>query len=280
MSFVRTTLRSAWHAYFFLAARLISLILPARYWYSTLFSITNFQALLLQSLLGLSPYRTDPRRRIFLAWLLDLGLRQLVALETPFPIPVQSTGIQEITEACEDSQGVVVCSVHHPLVHCFLRSLVDIGHPPTAVVAGVPEQRRGMVPLWGSKGGLHAINPDGNVLLRARSVLRHGGIVAALVDSAIQDPIQRNIFRFIRSISARLVFVIAELQPNGEIVVDYFAPPEPDFSGDEAIELNLQALIARRDRVLHLRPSAIAPSVPAPQEQAVAVELSKFDSRP
>jgi len=148
------------------------------------------------------------------------------------------------------------------LVHCLVRSLTDMGHPPTAVVSKEKGSHEGEYSVWGLGKTLPAMAPGRDVLIKIRTILRHGGAVAALVDRGISRPFH-NIFRLIPSLGAQVVFATFALQPDKEILVEYFAPPDPSFSSDEAIAINLQALQAGIDRAL--TPSSVqnaAPKVP------------------
>ena len=278
MSFVKPFLRKTSDVYFSASARLISAVLPPRLWYWTLLRICRLHALLLQPLLSLTPYREDRRRPIIVAWLLHSWLRRFVALERLVPIPIRSTGTQVVDDARTNRRGMVICSVHLPLVQCILRPLVDAGQSPTAAVADAVEQLHQRVPVWGSREGIPAIVPDRNVWLRVRSILRHGGSIAVLLDPGLGESLNSEIFRFIRTIGARVVFAICELQPNGEILVDYFEPPDPFFTGDKSIEANLQALADRRGSVLRdVGKPATFPAEPIARgaDSSVGVGLSK-----
>jgi hypothetical protein len=238
------------HLYFRLTVRLFSSILPPRFWYAAVFRFSQFHALLLRPLLAASPYRRDNRRPLMDAWLLHAWLRPMIELEKPFPIPIRSVNSQLVGNARSNPRGLVVCSVHLPLVNFLLRSLVDIGQTPTAVVAAGDEQRNRRSPVWGLATEVPALDEDRNVWMAVRSILRSGGSVGALVDRALGHPINPELFRFIRLAGARVVFAIVELQRDGSILVDYFEPPDPYFTKDDAIEANLQALLDRRDALL------------------------------
>ena len=178
---------------------------------------------------------------------MNTWLGDLVSLQRPFPIPIKTKGADVVFDACANPKGMVICSVHLPLVNLILLPLVDMGHPPTAVVSGKTELINQKSPLWGRGDGLPAVVRSRNVLLKVRTILRHGGSVAALVDGGLGGSINPNMFRMIRLTEAQLVFVIPELQPNGEVLIEYFAPPDPFCNTDESILANLEALQTKVD---------------------------------
>ena len=165
------------------AALGIALVLPERLWYPAVLRVSRLQALILRPLIAISPYREDRRRQMIVSWLLNSWLRQLSTLGRSFPIPILTQGEEAILDAGCVPNGTVICSVHLPLVHLILRSLVDINHPPTAVLAGETEVRNGRIPIWGADVELPGVVTDRNVLLKVRKSLRRGGTVVALVDT-------------------------------------------------------------------------------------------------
>ena len=231
-------------------ARVFALLIPARYWYRAVLQLCRLQAFFLRPLIAISPYRGDRRGSVLVAWLMNSWFQQLSALHRPFPISVRSTGDQVVHQAASNPKGFVICSGHLPLVHCLVRSLTDMGHPPTAVVSREKGSNEGKYWVWGSGEALPAMLPSRDVLIKVRTILRHGGSVAALVDRGISRTFHHNIFRLIHSLEAQVVFATVALQPDGEILVEYFAPPDPFFSSDETIAINLQALQAGIDRAL------------------------------
>ena len=231
------------------AARLIAL-LPPRLWYSAIFRICVLQASMIRPLIALSPYRKDGRRQVIVAWLLNSWLRQLAALRKPFPIPIRSQGSELILEASAHPSGLVICSAHLPLVHLILTSIVTLQQTLSGVVAGETEMRGGRIPLWGLSEDATGIVSDWSVLLRMRRILGQGGTVFALVDTYLGQTLRPNILRLVQRVEARVVFAFAELMPNGEILVEYFAPPDPICKNDQSIQMNLTALQVRIDRIM------------------------------
>jgi lauroyl/myristoyl acyltransferase len=237
---------------------------------------------LLRPVIGLTPYRLDARRRVIAAWAMNTWLIQLAALDRAFPIRIRSVGADAVHEAKTNAQGMVICSVHLPLINLILRPLVDLGLPPTAVVADQAALVEGKSALWGTLDGLPGLATDANVLLKVRNILRRGGSVAALIDTNLGDNLNPNMFRLVRSVGARVVFALAELLPSGEIQIEYFAPPDPFCRSNESVLANLQVLQSKIDHVLKTpaRPRVvpISPVCTAATDPAASVRLSELDS--
>jgi hypothetical protein len=211
------------------------------------------------------------------AWLLQSTLPHLVATGRPFPIPIRENDVEAILEARKNSRGVVLCSVHLPFIRLVLRRLVELGMPPTAVIAGATAQVSGRLAVWGMAESLPALVPDKDVLFKVRSILRHGGVVATLIDVDLGAPMNGNVFRFIRSIGARLVFFTTELQPDGEIMVEFFAPPDPFCLSDKSVLSNLFALRSRTARILQLPSEQPAIAMRPLQREAPRIQVADLD---
>ena len=237
---------------FYAAGRCIASLLPERFWYPAVLRISLLQAILLRPLIALSPYRNDLRRHIIVSWLLNSWLRQLSNLRRPFPIPIRTKGEEALIDARSNPYGILICSVHLPLVHLILRSLAEMNRLPAAVVAGQTEMRNQRIPLWGLEGELPGIVPGPNVLLRVQRELRRGGAVFALVDADLGDSIRPNLFRLVRIAEARAVFAIPELLPNGEILVEFSVPPDPSCLSDPSILANMRALHVQLERIFQV----------------------------
>jgi hypothetical protein len=182
---------------------------------------------------------------MMVAWLLNSWLQYLIKIKRVFPIEIKTEGRGVVIDACRHPAGLVICSIHMPLVHVVLHSLIDIGVPPAGVVAGKSEMEHGKIPVWGLQQDLPGILVNGLVLVKMRSILRHGGVVFALVDVGTGAPPRDNIFRLIRKSGARAVLAIPVLRPSGEIAVEYFDPPDPFCTSEESIAANLDFLRAK-----------------------------------
>jgi hypothetical protein len=247
-----SVLHEAYGKYCLFLARTVGFVFPPRLWYQALYRSCVLQGPLFRLLFAFPPLRNDPRRRLIVTWLMQSTLRHLVALGRPFPIPTSDKNLEVFLEARRNPNGVVLCSVHLPFIRLALRHLLELGVPPSAVVADEGALTNRALPVWGMAETIPGFVANRNVLVKVRNILRQGGVVATLIDTNLGDPLHCNIFRLIQSIGARLVFFATELQPNGVIMVEFFAPPDPFCLSDESVLSNLLALQNRTARILRL----------------------------
>ena len=247
-----SVLHEAYGTYCFLVARTVAFVFPRRLWYRALYRSCVLQGPLFRFLFALPPLRNDPRRRLIVTWLMQSTLRHLVATGRAFPIPTQDKNLEMFLDARKNPAGVVLCSVHLPFVRLVLRRLVELGIPPSAVVADEGALTNGRLPVWGMTESIPGFVANRSALVKARNILRQGGVVATLIDTNLGDPLHCNIFRLIQSTGARLIFFATELQSNGVILVEFFAPPDPFCLSDESVLSNLLVLQSRTARILRL----------------------------
>jgi hypothetical protein len=224
------------------AASWAVLLVPTRLLYRSTYRLSKLQAKILQPLIKLTPYRRDRRQSVMVAWVLNSWLQQLNKIKRAFPIEVKTEGQDAVIDASHHPGGLVICSVHVPLVHAVLHSLIKIGVRPVGVVAGEPEIKQGKIPVWGLPEELPGIPENQNALLKMRRILRQGGTVFALIDTETGDSPSHNIFRLVGKAGARAVLATVALRPTGEINVEYFVPPDPCCETEESIAANVEFL--------------------------------------
>jgi hypothetical protein len=217
------------------AAAWAVLLVPASLLYRTAYRVSRLQALILR----------DPRQSVIVAWVLNSWLQQLNKIKRAFPIEVKTEGRRAVIDASLNPGGLVICSVHVPLVHAVLHSLIQIGVPPVGVVAGEREMNHGKIQVWGLQEDLPGIPENQNALLKIRRILRHGGTVFALIDTETGDSPSHNIFRLIGKAGARAVLATVALRTTGEINVEFFVPPAPFCETEESIAANVEFLQAK-----------------------------------
>jgi hypothetical protein len=276
-----SVLHEAYGKYCFLLARTVGFIFAPRLWYRALHRSCVLQGPFFRLIFALPPLHRDPRRRLIVTWLMQSTLRHLVALGRPFPIPTSDKNLEVFLEARKNPNGIVLCSVHLPFIRLVFRHLVELGVPPTAVVADEGALTNGALPVWGLAESIPGFIANRSVLVKVRNILRRGGVIATLIDTNLGDPVHCNIFRLIQSTGARLVFVVTELQPDGVIMVEFFAPPDPFCLSDESVLSNVLALQSRTARILRLpswRPviTALRAKREVPRTPEADFELDSF----
>jgi hypothetical protein len=225
-------LRRIYPKFALVIAHLIAFLLPEKLWYPVAYQLTCALTAFTRPIIAWTPQRKN--------WLLYGWLKLFLHYERPFPIPIRTLGEEVVKEARTNPGGMLVVSVHLPLGIFILRSLVEIGCPPTAVIAHGDLLKNGAFPIWGTVDGLPGLATDGNVLVKTRRILRHGGSIGAMIDAQLGEPISTNILRLLRFIGARMVFALVDLHPSGEIVVKFYNPPDPYCGSDEGILKNLE----------------------------------------
>lgn len=257
----RRLIRGAGRSVSYCGVRLIAL-LPRRWWYPALWRISRVQAVLMRPIIRCTSYRSDHKRAVPVAWILNYWISRLASARGAFTMPIRVKGSELIRDLFRNPTGAAVCSAHVPLLDLCLQSLMDMGCPPAAVIAGPKVLVDSWFPVLG-KPALPGLPMDLGVLLKVRTVLRNGGFVAALVDLDV-GTYSPNLFRVVRLTGAKVVFVIPELRPNGDIDVEFFLPPDPSCQSEQSIDLNLQVLGSRIDRVLRLTPQSEKPKAAVP----------------
>jgi len=271
MRSAKSTLHQIAQAHFYLVARLIAFLLPEHLWYRTLFRICRVEQHLIRPLLAFTPYRDDQRGRIILTWLVESSLLHLISLGRAFPVPVRQRGLDQILQSRSNAKGLVLCSVHLPLIRWGLHALVDAGVPPTAVIAHETALNGGRISVWGTEADLPGLAAGRDVLFKVRTILRGGGFVATLIDFDLGEPLNINMFRLVRSAGARVVFMVSELQLDGAILIEFHSPPDPFCLSDESVVSNLLFLQAKTNGVLRR---------PVPPNEAAVVPANKAASQP
>ncbi|TFF39744.1 hypothetical protein [Mucilaginibacter psychrotolerans] len=136
-----------------------------------------------------------------------------------FPIPVIAKGFELFAK--ERPCGIMLCSVHLPLVKVAIRYLVENGYAPKAAIAGAHHQITA-VALWGSTQTIPAIATGPTVLIKMRTILLEGATMVVLVDGAYGESISPNTFLLANQLNADIVFFLAELLPGGTIEVSFY----------------------------------------------------------
>lgn len=257
----KSLLRRCFAVAYRFTAYLLIWCLPARLWYPIVLFLARVQGQILCWLapLGLYPYRRDvyswqARKKILTSRVLDIWLRQLSASRRPFPIPIRAVNGDAVRELTRGGIGMVLCSVHSLLADTALRAIAELDLGELAIITSLPDWTEGQ-PVIGTERTIATIYTDENVLLKTRRVLRGGGSIIILLDRIIGGPLEAHILHLARALGARAGFGIAELQPNGEILLECVLSPASARDDADSVQRFLEALDAHRSQVLHLAPN-------------------------
>jgi hypothetical protein len=192
------------------------------------------------------PTRLDGVRELSLYGVMTLMDRQRV----PFDPPLRLPGVDLLHEDIRRGRGVLVLGLHQSLATLFPRYLHDIGCTPLIVAASTD------FPIVGSATSAPALQGSVSLLVRARSQLRAGGVVCAMLDVTGREnvvaetsggPIGFNPawMRLAQRCQASILFVWARLERK-HIVITVSRPAyAPDASADDVIDAVVSHACAR-----------------------------------
>lgn len=220
--------------------RLVSWLVPPRYWYRAAIYASRVHGWLAARFGGGNCLLTEA---VMLDhWLLELTLR------SSYPIPWRGVGV-EVLRHDGAEQGVMFCWTHVPMFEIPLHALMKMGHNPH--VAADPGKIAGdefIVP--GAARRLRAIPMDSYVLIKMRTVFRRGGSVACLADPRLGAPLTSHALRFAGKMGARVIFLWAEHGTDGAIDIHFVNPPSPLCKSEEEIAANMEFLRTENRRLL------------------------------
>ena len=182
-------------------------------WYRVAFRLTG-----VISRFKTSPYLNEKSLGIKHANLLNSLLSLLTRTRQPFPILIRAEGSGLLTKPLEN--GLILCSLHIPLVKVALRHLLENGIIPDVAIAADPE-KKGTIAAWGITETIPCIATGPFVLNRAKSVLQKNGFLIALLDSVLGREISPNILILGHKLKAKVFYMLAELRPDGYIHVSF-----------------------------------------------------------
>lgn len=221
--------------------RLVTFVLPNRYWYRAALTICKLQGAL-NGLLGGNRVLTE-------AVMLDHWLWELTAIGS-FPIPWTLTGA-EIIAAADKKIGSILCWIHEPLVEFPLCPYVEGGYPDPTVLADPGRiVASDQLLVAGLQKRLLAIPANRYALGRARRTLQEGMPIVCLADTHMGGPLIPLVLQLAGRVGARVLFPSAVRRPDGIIDVTYTTAPRPYCENEEAIQENLAFLRAAQQRAL------------------------------
>jgi hypothetical protein len=243
-----------------LIAHLCTFMLPVQFWYPAVLRLSRLQASIVRFFLRKLRDRTLESR------LLDRWLAFLSRTQVPFPIPWWTADYQDLAETAVHEDGIVYCSANTPLLSLAFRALADLGYPtPTMAVACQPGAEIPAL-FWGAPDNLPVSEPSLDVLYETHATLQNGGSVLLMADPAQGYPYSPGLFRLAQANGSRVIFVFAELEPDGHIEVQFQTPPDPFCTNESSIQANIYALDLESQRILF---------GPSPQRQKAPLEFPK-----
>jgi lauroyl/myristoyl acyltransferase len=149
-----------------------------------------------------------------------------------FDLKMRVEGGHHVTEAVSKAQGVIIVCPHSLLTYVLIRYLHDIGQIP-AVVSAAP-----LVPIYGTRTAVHALQPAADLFIRARTVLRRGGVICAMIDESPPDSVRTRQFttlmgpmfvsdaliRLAKRCDAHLLFTCGRLDERQRLVLTFVTP--------------------------------------------------------
>jgi hypothetical protein len=216
----------------------ISSFYSEKKWYKIAFGITYISRFKISQLLF---------KKKSIGELRAYDLNNLLALLTrtgrPFPIPYELT-LDEV----EHSSGLILCTVHIPLVKVAIRAFMEQPLGIDAAIVGMPTKDNRMA-VWGLTERIPVLVKDSFVLLKIKNILSKNGTILLMTDSGgIYSP---NIFHLCGKLGSKIVFFFAELKPNGTICTSFILPPFPNCETEIAITKNIEFLKQKSGEIMN-----------------------------
>jgi hypothetical protein len=162
-----------------------------------------------------------------------------------FHIPYTVSGLEYLNDDC----GIILCSVHVPLVKVALRGLIEHEIDISAAIVGLPPASNTMS-VWGITGKIPIIARNPFSLLKAKKVLEQKGKVVVMIDNAKTNVYSPNIMKLCGKIDAKVVFFFAELNAQNAIDTYFIEAPFSHCRNEEEIKENLLFLRKKHDEIL------------------------------
>jgi hypothetical protein len=162
-----------------------------------------------------------------------------------FHIPYTISGLEHLNADC----GIILCSVHVPLVKVALRGLIEHEIDISAAIVGLPPASNTMS-VWGITDKIPIIARNPFSLLKAKKVLEHKGKVVVMIDNPKTHVYSPNIMKLCGKIDAKVVFFFAELNAQNVIDTYFIEAPFSNCRNEEEIKENLLFLKKKHDQIL------------------------------
>ncbi len=222
-----------------LIAVCIFTLFPKRQWYKMVFGVSYISRFII---------KLTTINKNSLGLVRANNINRLLALLTrsgkSFPIPYRITGETQI----EHSSGLILCTVHLPLVKVAIMAFMK-SHHVDAVIVGSPTIDNKMG-VWGVTERIPVLLSDSSVLLKTKSILAKNGTVVLMVDKDLMGEFSPNIMRLCGKLGAKVMFFFAELKPDGTIDTPFIQAPHPYCESETAIFDNLELMRQTTQEIL------------------------------
>ncbi len=192
------------------------------------------------------PFRSKKKSIGFLkAQDLNSFLALMTREQKYFHIPYNISGLEYLDADC----GIILCSVHVPLVKVALRGLIENDIEISAAIVGLPPASNTMS-VWGITSKIPIIVRNPFSLLKAKTLLLNKGKLVLMVDDEETNVYSPNIMKLCGKIDAKVVFFFAELNAQNVIDTYFIEAPFSRCRDEEEIKENLIFLRKKHDEIL------------------------------
>jgi hypothetical protein len=210
-----------------LMATVIAEVAPPSAAYAVLWKMLSIVFPILTALYA--PFSLPHTRERWLPLALQRALAVMTRRRPGFDLRLRIEGEAELERALAREEPLILCTAHFALTLAAPRALAERGRD-VVVIANASPQSDGW--HWGLRRPLRILANGPDVLLRARTLLRHGETLICYVDDARKvagsprpiSYISPNIFHLARRTGARILFLGSRLDPSGAIVINFHLP--------------------------------------------------------
>ncbi|MFP5041970.1 hypothetical protein [Parasediminibacterium sp. JCM 36343] len=213
--------------------RVIATLLPRRYWYKSAYKSAFLLA-------GLSRKVILKKAKInyYAAQRLNAFLGLFTAKGKEFYIPTRIKGAEYLNS---QKEGLVICTVHLPLVKVGFAAILKEGYEIHGAIAHKQIKDR-LMQFWGCTQTAPTILADNTALLKTRAILKRKGTVIVMIDALLGMAFSPNMLRLAGKMEVKVLFLIAKLSPDGVIDAEFLQPPYPICDTEDKIKENLDFL--------------------------------------
>ena len=160
------------------------------------------------------------------ALMLEQALTAMARIRPGLKIPVESEGMESVTELLDRGQPVVLCTGHFALTRAAF-SLLEPERRPVLIADYNEEMYERN---WTQAAPVEILRSGIDVLVRALPLLQSGRLLISFVDYRVDHVpagltcISPNIFRLAARAEAAVFFLVADLKRDGRITVKFHAP--------------------------------------------------------